>query len=198
MEKNNKTLTAAQRLEGLEQAFALTDQTIGNLTMNLQQSINALTLISKKLEAVVRIGNAGKQISSANVAEEISLMNEEELEQKVEDLKSKGVMEAGETIQENSFFVARELDPETKEVRNRRVQYPIFGFKKETKDQLLGKKPGDVFQLEAGRNLLEIVEVYNLIVPSAPAQSQAPAEASSGETAAAQESSEPSTEGSSS
>lgn len=168
MDQKQKTMTAAQRLEGLEQAFALTDQTLGNLAMNLQTAINALTLLSKKLEAVIRLGNSGKAINSANVAAEIVDMNAEQLEKKVEDLKAQGVLAAGEVIQENSFIVGRELNPETKEVVEKRAQYPMFGLKPEAKESFLGKKVGDVVTVKEGRNLFEITEVYNLVVPSAP------------------------------
>jgi uncharacterized coiled-coil protein SlyX len=174
MNKENNKLTASQRLEGLEQAFALTDQTLGNLSMNLQTAINALTLLSKKLEAVIRISNAGKQISSASVAEEIIDMNAEELKEKVDDLKKKGIAVDGDVIQENSFIVGRELNPETKVVSNKRMQFPLFGLKQEKKGLLLGKKAGDIVTLEEGRNLLEITEVYNIIVPSMTKKEAAP------------------------
>lgn len=161
-------MTAAQRLEGLEQAMALTDQTLGNIATNLQTSISALTLLSKKLEAVIRLGDAGKAITSAAVANEIIDMNVEELAEKVADLKEKGVAVDSEIVEENSFIVGRELSPETQEVVNKRMQFPLFGLKKDKKDLLIGKKAGDIVTLEEGRNLLEIMEVYSIVVPSAP------------------------------
>lgn len=172
METDTKKMTAAQRLEALEQAMALTDQTLGNVATNLQTVINALTLMSKKLEAVIRLGNEGKAINSANVASEIVEINVQELAEKVEDLKKKGLAVSAEEVQENSFIVGRELDPETKEVTNRRMQFPLFGLKKEKKDLLMGKKPGDVVLLESGRNLLEILEVYSIVVPSVPEEDE--------------------------
>lgn len=174
MENEKKNLTAAQRLEGLEASFALLDQSVGNLTMNLQTSINALTLISKKLEAIVRLGNAGQQITSKSVANEIIQMNVEDLQERVEDLKAKGVTEPAEVVAENSFVIGRELLPESKEVSTPRIQFPMFGLKPERKAKLLGKKIGDIIQLEEGRNLLEITELYNIVVPRAAAPQPAP------------------------
>jgi hypothetical protein len=172
METDTKKMTAAQRLETLENSAALTDQALSNVATNLQTVINALTLMSKKLEAVIRLGNEGKPVNSANVAAEIVEMNVQELVEKVEDLKKKGLAVATDIVQENAFIVGRELDPETREVTNRRMQFPLFSLKKEKKSLLVGKKPGDVVQLESGRNLLELLEVYSIVVPQAPEEDQ--------------------------
>lgn len=172
METDTKKMTAAQRLEALEHSAALADQTLGNFATNLQTVINALTLMSKKLEAVIRLGNEGKSVNSVNVAAEIVQMNVQELVEKVEDLKKKGLAVVSDTVQENSFVVGRELDPETREVTNQRMQFPLFSLKKEKKSMLVGKKPGDIVQLESGRNLLELLEVYSIVVPSAPEEDQ--------------------------
>ena len=166
MENNATKMTASQRLEGLEQAVALSDQALGNVTMNLQTAINALTLLSKRVEAMIRLSNKGHPTTSENVSAEIVEINVEELSEKVEELKNKGVAILGDAIQENSFVVGRELSPETKNVVNKRMQFPVFGLKKKTKELLLGKKAGDIVTLEEGRNLLEVTEVYNIVAPA--------------------------------
>ena len=164
MEKQ-KTLTAVQRIEGVEQALSLLDQQVGNLTTNLQMTINAVTLLSKKVEAMINLGNSGKALNSANIAAELVSINIQELKSKVDDLKERKMAVEATVVEENSFLVGRELDPETKEIASERIQFPLFGLKQEIKDKLIGKKVGDILLLDEGRNLLEITELYNIVIP---------------------------------
>jgi len=165
MTKETKSLTASQRLEGLEASLSAIDQVMGNITTNLQTAINALTLLSDKVDAIVRLGNSGKSVNSATVAAELIAINIEDLKSRVEDLQGRGMAVLATEIQENSFVVGRELGEETKEVTNERIQFPLFGLIKETKDKLIGKKVGDIVTMGKGRNLLEITEIFNIVVP---------------------------------
>lgn len=166
MEKTQKTLTASQRLEGLEQAMSMLDQQMANITTNLQTTINAVTLLSKKVEAMVRLGNSTQQINSVNIAAELININIQELEEKVQELKNRGMAVEASEVGENSFLVGRELGAETSDVENARIQFPIFGLNQEVKEKLLKKKVGDIIDMGAGRNRLELTEIYNIVLPN--------------------------------
>ncbi len=166
--KEKKPVTASQRLEGLEAAVSMLDQSLANITSNLQKTVDAVNLISKRVEAIVRAADAGS-LTSQSVSAQVVNMNIEELKEKVDSLISQGVAVPSEQIQENSFVVGRELDPSSKDIQNPRLQFPVFGLKPETKEKLMGKKVGDLIDIEEGRNTLEITELYNIVIP---AQSQ--------------------------
>lgn len=186
MEKKEQTKTALQRLEGLESAASLLDQAIANLTTNLQNTMDAFSALSTRVEAIIRCGSEGLQINGQNISAKLIEIHTEDLKAKINDLVEKGLAVSSEEIKENSFVVGRELDPQTNELANPRIQFPLFGLKKELKEKLLGKRFGDTVQVSEGRNILEVMEIYDLTIPSLKASTDAaPAEASAEDAAAA-------------
>ena len=158
-----KKLTAAQRIEGLENALGgmmRNNQILAGEIDNLRQTIAAL---ARRLNATIKSGEQGT-LSNDSVNDIITQENVAELKGKVDFLLEQGVLEASEEgeIHEKAFVVGRELD-EDRNIINPRIQFAVASVVPEMKELLLGKKVGDVIKNDQGDGLLlEVVEVFNI------------------------------------
>lgn len=163
-----KKLTAAQRIEGLENALSESREISDAQTQNieflakqmdgLRQTISAL---ARRLNATIKSGEAGG-VSNEMVTKLLVDENVQNLKDKVEYLKEQGVLAETEdtTIGDRSFVVGRELD-EDSNVVNPRMQFALASLTPEAKEKINGKKSGDIIKDFSGDGLvLEITEVY--------------------------------------
>lgn len=160
--KQQQKLTAAQRIEGLENALSgvmRNNQILAGEIDNLRQTIGAL---ARRLNATIKSGESGS-LSNDSVNDIITQENIAELKGKVDFLLEQGVLEASDSeITDRTFIVGRELD-EDRNVINPRIQFAVASVIPEMKDLLLGKKVGDVIKNDQGDGLLlEVVEVFNI------------------------------------
>lgn len=191
-EQQSKNLTAAQRLDALEQGLAMVDGSIGKLYNILDRTTRAITLLSKKLEAVKRAsGLTNDQVAS--VLQEIDLG---ELKDRVDEMVNNNVLKPSESIEiEKSFVVVRELNRDTNEIAEQRTQFPTFNLPETFKTALANKKVGDIVDLGENRNLVEILEIYSVVLPEPPKEEQSSeASAASGASEAAPEASQEASE----
>lgn len=165
--KNKQPLTAAQRLEGLEESVRLLDQALRNVTNNLATITQALKLLGNKTDAIVKANSRGIALNDEIISQIMVENNVEELEQKVKDLVSAGLLAQSESISDTSFIVGRELDAETKKVVNPRVQIAYSTLNADVKEKLLGKKAGDVVNFGGDTLEVEIEAVYDIVQPKA-------------------------------
>lgn len=186
--EQKKNLTASQRLDALENGLAMVDGTIGELYNTLDRTTRAITLLSKKLEAVKRAsGLTDDQV--AKILQEIDIA---ELKARVDDMVSKGALRPAETLAgDMSFVVARELKRDTKDILEQRIQFPMFNQPEMLKTALNGKKVGDIVDYGEKYNLVEILEIYEVALPESSKKeedaSTADAEAAAANEAAATE-----------
>mgnify|MGYP000461383818 CR=1 FL=1 len=178
-DKNAKKLTAAQRIEGLEDAvLQINDRSTHNAkflansidllkkeieelrqsSYELKQTLRAL---AKRLNATIQAGEQGQMkgemIDNLLVEESIN-----ELKAQVSFLQENGVLlrsESGE-IEERSFVVGRELDEE-KNVINGRIQFAVTAIVEDARHSVMGKKAGESVT-NADGTTLEILEVYSI------------------------------------
>ena len=158
---NAKKPTAARRIEGLEQALGAIDQSMGMLFNELQRISQVVQGLAIRLNAVIEAGEGGT-ISSDSVQKVIVAQNVKDLENKVNELVLQDVFKLSEEgIGERTFVVGRELTQEGKEA-NPRAQFAFDSLSDEKlKEQLKGKKAGDIVKFEAENALdFEILEVY--------------------------------------
>ena len=158
-----KKLTAAQRIEALEQQFMgaiQNNQILAGEIDNLRQTMSAL---ARRLNATIKSGEVGA-ISNDAVNSMLVEENTAELKGKVDFLKEQGVLEDAKAkeIHEKSFVIGRELDEESN-VINPRIQFALVSVIPEVKEMLMGKKVGDVVKNEQGDGLLlEVVEILDI------------------------------------
>lgn len=156
--KNN--LTAAQKLQNLENAASMLDETMGKIEDTLRKTVNGMRLLSNKVEAMKRAsGLTDEQVSGMLVKLHI-----EDLEERVQNMKEIGIIESAEEIDvKDGYVVARELNRDTKEIATQRVQFSVGSQPEKLRNILAGKKAGDLIDSDPKKNLLEILEVYKLV-----------------------------------
>lgn len=158
-----KNLTAAQRLEGLEQAAMLLDNTVRQVVMTQENIAQALKLLANKVDAIVKATNAQEPLNDEVISRIMIQNNVEELRRRVENMKAMGTIKAVEALPENGFIVGREIDQETKEVQNPRVQVAVENIAKESREKVIGSKPGDIIDFGKDKLALEVEEVYEIV-----------------------------------
>lgn len=194
-EQQEKPRTAVERLNDLEGSIKLLDNAIGQLMGRDDRNEKAISLLSKKLEAIKR--SVG--LSDETVAKLLVEIDLEDLKKRVSDMVGQGLLSASDIIDaEKSFVVARELSPDGLQVSQERIQFAVFTQSDEAKAALAGKKVGDLVKIVDGMNLVDIQEIYSISLPApaaqagnAPAadQASASADAPSEQAPAAEESS---------
>lgn len=165
MSNNDKKLNAAQRLESLEKAMVLMDKTIHELYKSIEGLRLAGKTLSNKVDSIISASSQGQQINDDVVNKIMTENNVQELKQRIESLKASGQLVQGEEINDLSLMVLREVDPDTGEVANPRVQIAYQLLAESTKELLKGKKAGDVITMGEDKLNLEVLEVYNIVVP---------------------------------
>lgn len=162
-------LNATQRLEALEKAFAnlsaKLEQQFAIVADELNRQNEISTALAKRLNAIVKAGDNGG-VSTEAVKDAIVSEAAKELKAKVDFLVEQGllVLNNDKAIDENTFFVGREVDFEGNEV-NPRTQMLVSSLQKEAQERLIGKKVGDEVKDETIKQTLLITEIYEVKRP---------------------------------
>lgn len=166
MSNNDKKLNAAQRLEALEKAMVLVDKTIHELFKSVEGLRLAGKTLNNKVDSIISASSQGQQINDDVVNKIMTENNVQELKDRIEALKNSGQLSEGAEIGEMSLMVLREVDPDTNEVVNPRIQIAYQLLADSTKDLIKGKKAGDIVSMGEDKLNLEVLEVYEIVVPA--------------------------------
>lgn len=174
MANGTKKTTAAQRLSNLEDTLVGTLQALG--AVDNEQSVikDALALLGSKLDAMISLLRAGKELSDANIS---NLMIEDKtlkMTEGTQSLVKNGVLVANDTVDENCFVVGRELLDDGS-VLNPRIQFTVESATPNLRAKILGAKVLDKIQVVEGKASMEVLEIYSIHQPKAPEGSQAQA-----------------------
>jgi hypothetical protein len=164
MSNNDKKLNAAQRLESIEKSLVLVDKTIHELYKSIEGLRLAGKSLSNKVDSIIAASSAGQQINDDVINKIMTENNVSELKQRIESLKASGQLVEGEEINDLSLMVLREVDPDTGEVANPRIQIAFQLLAETTKNLIRGKKAGDVVAMGEDKLSLEVLEVYNIVI----------------------------------
>lgn len=167
--------SASQRIQNLEQMLISLMGTVDNMARDLIMLKEATRLLAGKVDAIVTASSRGETISDETLGKIMVEQNVKDLEEKVKNLVTAGVLSPGEQVSETSFVVGREVNGDGKVV-NPRLQFALTALAKEIGDKIKGSKPGDVLTLEEGKLKFEVVETYNIQTPSLPQAQEAPSE----------------------
>jgi hypothetical protein len=186
---DNKQMTAAQRLLGLEQSVGALDQTLYNQAQQLSMVRDALTLLNEKVNAMVTLMSLNQPVNDSAIDQVIEQKRIEDMKKKVEDLVKSGSLEKAEEVSKKSFLVVREMNSETGAVINPRLQFAVSILNQESLEKLLGKKAGDSVKfVENNPAVIEIEEVYNVVIKDVEmVANQSPEETATQEATAKQE-----------
>lgn len=158
-------MTAAQKLEALENSFMVQSQQIDILAEEIDNLRKTIVNLNKRLNASIKAAEEGG-LTGESVNKIILNEGMRELEERVSFLISQGVLVRNDAaeISDTNFVVGRELDTEGN-VTNPRVQFSVVSIDKEVKDQIHGKKAGDVIAYSETEDSMEITEVYDIVDP---------------------------------
>lgn len=158
-------MTAAQKLEALENMFMTQNNQIDILADEIDRLRNQLVAVNKRLNSTIQAAEQGG-ISNDSVNKVILAENMRELESKITFLVEQGVLVRNDeaVISEKNFVVGREIDT-SGNVTNPRVQFSVSSIDPEVKKQMIGKKAGDVVAYSESEDSLEITEVYDIKEP---------------------------------
>lgn len=158
-------MTAAQKLDALENAFMTQNQQIEILADEIDRLRQQLVTVNKRLNASIKAAEEGG-VSGEAINKIILGENMKELEERVNFLKEQGVLVKNDEaeISDGQFVVGREIDTEGN-VTNPRVQFSVQSVDKVLKDSLYGKKLGAVVAYSESEDSLEVTEVYDIVDP---------------------------------
>jgi hypothetical protein len=158
-------MTAAQKLEALENSFMAQNQQIEILADEIDSLRQTLVAVNKRLNASIQAAEQGS-LTGESVNKIILGDNMKELESRITFLVENGALVRSDDkeIDSMTFVVGREIDT-TGNVTNPRVQFSVQSVDPQLKAQILGKKAGDVVAYSETEDSLEITEVYQITDP---------------------------------
>jgi hypothetical protein len=164
--ESNGKMTASQKLELLETVAQNQSRQIEIMAEEIDRLSNVMTALAKRINAVVRSGDEGQQISSKQVNTLLISDAAKELEGKVNFLIEQGVLvlDNSREISTESFVVGREINTENEEV-NPRVQFAVKSLELDGQEKVLGKKTGELIVGDDGINM-EILQVFTIVEPA--------------------------------
>jgi hypothetical protein len=179
---------ATERLEDLERTIMQIIQAIQPLEMvarDVQGLKEALKLINNKLDSVTKCINEGIQLTDENIGTKMTENNAKELETKVTNMVTQGVLAATDTAGPESFVVISESD-ENGKVVNPRMQFLVSALQHdEVRGKLNGAKVGANIPVGDKGGSITVLEAYNVVTPQAPEATAPEAPAAATEVPAA-------------
>jgi len=159
--------TAGQRINNLEQTLVGTLKALGALDNEQQVIKEAIGLLGNKIDAVVKLLNASKELSNDNIASVMVDNKAAKLAENTNNLVKNGVLVQTDSVDNNSFVVGREVMDDGV-VINPRIQFTVESSQDNLKTKLLGAKVLDKILVQEGKAQLEILEIYSINEPKAP------------------------------
>ncbi len=177
-QNENKQMTAAQRLLGLEQSVSALDQALYNQAQQLSMIRDALSMLNEKVNAMITLSSLGQSFSDAAIDQVIEQKRVEDMKKKVDSLLEAGSLQKAEEVSNKSFLVVREMNGETGNVINPRLQFAVSILNQESLTKLLGKKAGDSVKFaEENPAIVEIEEIYDVVIKGTEVAEQSTEEA---------------------
>lgn len=166
MSEQKKELTASQRLMGLEQSVRLLDQALANMANQMEVLRNGMLLINDKQTAIVTALSTGQAVNNQSLDTIVEQQKVEDMKTKIAGLVANNQLKAStDPVDDMSFVVVREINKESGEVVNPRLQFPIRTLNKESMEKIVGKKAGDsVSFVDGNPAIVEIEEVYTIVL----------------------------------
>jgi bisphosphoglycerate-dependent phosphoglycerate mutase len=162
--KQEKTVTAAQRIEMMETTTSTLKRMIEVIAEEMDKIQQAQIALAKRLEATLKVAGEDGGLNEDRVNEFVVNQQVKEYKEKVDLLISQGVMMATEKIGDNSFVVGKELTKEG-EVVSPRTQASTRSLPEEVAKALFGKKVGDLVSFGDEKLAFQIDEVYDIASP---------------------------------
>lgn len=168
-EKDQKQLTAAQRLIGLEQALMSVDQVLYNQAQRMSIAQTAIKALNEKIDAVIEALSRSLPLTDESLDKIVAEKRVASMDKMIDDRLKEGVIVESSTgeVTQHSLVVGREIKVDSGEVTNPRLQFvPSDAIKGESLEKIVGKKVGDLIVFVENAEVgLEIERVYESAMP---------------------------------
>jgi hypothetical protein len=175
------TKTASERLETLENTLDRVIQHIQPMDLMAKDLLamkEALKLLNNKVDSVVKALNDQQPLTPETINANMLANNEAELKDKVTALVKSGTLATADTTSKDSFLALSEADAQGT-VINPRIQFLLSNLQnEELRSKLEGTKVGDTVATDDKGNTVTVLEIYNIVIPQAPAAETPAADAS--------------------
>lgn len=186
--------TASQRIDDLERAVMSQFQVLNNMSRDNTLMKNAMKLMDNKMKAMMKASLAAEPMSEENVSKYMKEMEIAELTEKVTNLIEQGFLVAQDVIEEGTFIVGSENEPDLADgtpgkVVHSRLQFNLQSLDQEIQEKLKGAKKGGTVVFKDDALVFKVLEVYKIVNPTpkqpvaAPVAEQSSANAEESQTA---------------
>ena len=166
MSKETKK-TAGERIKNLEETLLGSLNALRALNEEQETIKEALRLLGNKIDSVVKLLNAGKELNDLNIASVMVQNKADKMAQDTASAVQQGILVKSDTVDKNSFVIAREVMDDGS-VINPRLQFTVEGAQENLKTKVLGAKVADKIMLVEGKANIEVLEIYSITEPAAP------------------------------
>ncbi len=171
--------TASQRIDDLERAVMSIFQVTNNMARDNQLVKNALKLIDTKITATAQALVAGELPTEEVVSRYMKAIEIAELKEKVTNLINQGFLVASEDIEDGTFIVGSENEPDAEDgtagkVVHSRLQFTLQSLDPAVQEKLKGHKVGATVRFKDDALVFKVLEVYKIVNPT-PVEPEAPA-----------------------
>lgn len=159
---SKERLNAMQRIELLEENLKALVKTLNKEFEKIRNSNDENVPVINALVELVDPARVEAKVLEAKMAEYEKMAVQ--LETNIADQVSKGLLVPRDELSDKLFFaVTTEFDADGNVMMPRKVFLPVYQFRKEFQDKMLGLKVGDSFTTESNRTV-KVVEAYELVL----------------------------------
>lgn len=157
--------SALQRIEGLEMMVRAISAELDSINSNLQKAENVSTKCLNFMASLGRVIKSGEPLTESAINQAAIDNKCEALKGVIDKLLEQNLVEAAETVCDESIVVVREYDADGN-ITSHRSQFPLRDFVKEVGKKFLGKKVGDKVQVVDNPVVnFEITEIFDFVKP---------------------------------
>jgi len=162
-------LSATERLEALRDNQIILMDTVQNLLNQVNAMVGSLQSMSKKVQAIIKVSEDGKELNGQTLKETVEEFNVEQLKAKVKAMLDNGLMVATDLSDELETFIVGRIEDKDGKILNPRMQTLINQIMPEDMPAVQNKKVGDKGELSSGAFFVmeEMYKPVEIIAPEA-------------------------------
>lgn len=167
----NDKRTASQRIDDLERAVMSIFQVTNNMSRDNTLIKNALKLMDNKIGAIMKASVAGEPLTEEVISKYMKEQEVSELKDKVTNLITQGFLVAQDLIEDGTFIVGSEDEPDNADgtpgkVVHSRLQFTLQSLDPAIQEKLKGQKVGSTVVFKDDALVFKVREVYKVVNPT--------------------------------
>lgn len=161
--KEEKSLTAAQRIETLEKTVSTLRKMIEVMATEMDKIQQSQIAIAQRLDATLKVASSG-DLNEKNVNDFVADQEIKRMKAQTDVLIQQGVLVPSETVESSGFVVGREIDKDGVEV-SPRTQAAVASLPEEVREKLIGAKVGDLISFSEDKLSFQVDEIFSIVTP---------------------------------